>query len=37
MYKTGGLAQAFLGYPKNKYQEKLDSKNKFMKITDPKE
>ena len=37
MYMTGGLGPGiFWDTQKNKYQEKSDPKNKFMKITDPK-
>ena len=37
MYMTGGLGpDIFWDAQKNKYQEKSDPKNKFMKITDPK-
>ena len=37
MYMTGRLGPGiFWDTQKNKYQEKSDPKNKFMKITDPK-
>ena len=37
MYMAGGLGPGiFWDTQKNKYQEKSDPKNNFMKITDPK-